>query len=375
MAEAIRFYWQGQDAILPLGEIPEPDRTPLRLRRSVVQRCTPVVAKQLEEGRFVAAAWESGGQIHLVLCHPNLAKGSDDTFLVNTQMLPRLVLRPAGWEQVPAPSRLFLRAFGSEPANVDECAAARRELARWLVANGQPEMSDIVEHYSTFPFAVRSNALEVIQVWRNISVHGQKEQIDRFLSEIDQRFAGVGWSRESDMEAKMNRDEAQINRFHCWSTTPGYTPRVMLCLNRTTERRIRGGTYDIERGATIVDLANIIRYALGEVLEPGAMAAGLKVGYPRLGPISQVGLSTQRVMNDLAKDGDGKWPLPQQAEQLWRTLILTAFREDVALKPEELIAWFVASGWDEQAATELTNRFYADSALIAEYAGIERQPA
>ena len=40
---------------------------------------------------------------------------------------------------------------------------------------------------------------------------------------------------------------------------------------------------------------------------------------------------------------------------------LTAFREDVALKPEELTAWFAASGWDEQAATELTNRFYADS--------------
>ena len=70
--------------------------------------------------------------------------------------------------------------------------SARRELVRWLAANGQPEMSDIVKHYSTFPFAVRSDALEVINIWRNISVNGQKEQIDRFLSEIDQRFAGVG---------------------------------------------------------------------------------------------------------------------------------------------------------------------------------------
>ena len=70
-----------------------------------------------------------------------------------------------------------------------------------------------------------------------ISVNGQKEQIDRFLSEIDQRFAEVGWSRESVFEAKMNRDEHQINRFHCWSTAPDNMPRVMLCLNRTTERR------------------------------------------------------------------------------------------------------------------------------------------
>ena len=85
MTEAIRFYWRGRDASIPLGEIPEQDRTPLRIRRSVVQKCTPSVVKQLEEGRFVAAAWEAGGQIHLILCHPNLAKGSADTFVVNTQ--------------------------------------------------------------------------------------------------------------------------------------------------------------------------------------------------------------------------------------------------------------------------------------------------
>jgi len=40
-----------------------------------------------------------------------------------------------------------------------------------------------------------------------------------------------------------------------------------------------------------------------------------------------------------------------------------------------LTAWFAASGWDEQTATELTNRFYADVALISEYEEVERQPA
>ncbi len=66
MTEAIRFYWRGRDESIPLGEIPEQDRTPLRIRRSVVQKYTPSVVKQLEEGRFVAAAWEAGGQIHLL---------------------------------------------------------------------------------------------------------------------------------------------------------------------------------------------------------------------------------------------------------------------------------------------------------------------
>ena len=377
MTEAIRFYWRGRDASIPLGEIPEQDRTPLRIRRSVVQKYTPSVVKQLEEGRFVAAAWEAGGQIHLILCHPNLAKGSADTFVVNTQMLPQLVLRLTGWDQSPEASQLFLRAFGSEAANVDECVAARCELVGWLAANGQPEMSKIVKHYSTFPFGVRSDALEVINIWRNISVKGQKEQIDRFLREIDQRFAGAGWSRNSVIEAEMNRDEHQINinRFHCWSTNPDNMPRVMLCLNRATERRVRGGTYNIEEGATLADLASVIQHILREVLEPGATAVGLKVAYPRLGPISRVGPKTQAAMTALVEAGDGQWPLPQQVEQRWRIFVLTAFREVVALKPEELTAWFAASGWDEQAATELTNRFYADVALISEYEEVERQPA
>jgi hypothetical protein len=80
-------------------------------------------------------------------------------------------------------------------------------------------------------------------------------------------------------------------------------------------------------------------------------------------------------MTALVDTGDGQWPLPQQAEQRWRIFVLTAFREDVALKPEELTAWFAASGWDKQAATELTNRFYADVAQISEYEEAERQPA
>lgn len=375
MTEAIRFYWRGRDASIPLGEIPEQDRTPLRIRRSVVQKYTPSVVKQLEEGRFVAAAWEAGGQIHLILCHPNLAKGSAETFVVNTQVLPQVVLRLTGWDQAPEASQLFLRAFGSEAANVDECVAARCELVGWLAANGQPEMSKIVKHYSTFPFGVRSDALEVINIWRNISVKGQKEQIDRFLSEIDQRFAGAGWSRNSVIETEMSRDEHQINRFHCWSTNPDNMPRVMLCLNRATERRVRGGTYNIEEGATLADLASVIQHILREVLEPGATAVGLKVAYARLGPISRVGPKTQAAMTALVEAGDGQWPLPQQVEQRWRIFVLTAFREDVALKPEELTAWFAASGWDEQTATELTNRFYADVALISEYEEVERQPA
>jgi hypothetical protein len=375
MTEAIRFYWRGRDASIPLEGVPEQDRTPLRIRRSVLQKYAPSVVKQLEEGRFVAAAWEADGQIHLILCDPYLTKGFADNFVVNTQMLPQVVLKVTGWDQAPEASQRLLRAFSSEEASVDECVAARRELVGWLAAKGQPEMSKIVKHYSTFPFGVRSDALEVINVWRSISVKGQKEQIDRFVSEIGQRFAGAGWSRDSVREADMNGDQHQINRVHCWSTNPDNLPRVMLCLNRATERRVRGGTYDIEKDATLADLASVIQHILREVLEPGATAAGLKVEYPRLGPISRLGPKTQAAMNDLVEVGDAQWPLPPEVEQRWQNFVLTAVGEAVAFKPEELTTWFAASGWDERAATELTNRFYADIALISKYEEIERQPA
>ena len=78
MTEAVRFYWGTGAASLPLDAIPEEDRNPLRVRRSVVEAHAPSVIGQLEAGRFVAAAWSSSGELCMILCHPNLAKGEVD---------------------------------------------------------------------------------------------------------------------------------------------------------------------------------------------------------------------------------------------------------------------------------------------------------
>jgi hypothetical protein len=375
MTDAVRFYWRERDVSIPLGAIPEQDRRPLRVRRSSVQSYTPDVVQQLEVGRFVAAVWESDGQIYLILCHPSLAKGSADPTLVNTTALPHLVLRLSGWDEAPEMTRLFLRAFGSEAADVDECAAARRDLAGWLTAHGQPETAKLVRHYSAFPFGVRSDILDVINVWRNLLIKGQKEQVDRLLNELEQRFSALGWSRDVSIEAQMNRPEHQVNRYYCWRSNPDDPPQVLLCLNRATDRRIRGGTYDIDPGARLADLASSIQRVLMEVIEPATNAVGAEVCYPLLGPISRVGLKTETAMAAFARSGDGQWPVPEHVAPLWRAFVLTAFREDVALKPQELTAWFVSSGWDEPAAGELARRFYGDIALLAEHEEAERQPA
>jgi hypothetical protein len=377
MADAVRFYWRGREAAIPLAEIPEQDRIPLRLRRDVVQASAPEVITQLEASQYVAAAWESGGSIFIILCHPDLAKGPDDTLLVDSMALPRVIPKLDAWDDVPETAKVFLTAFGSEAAGVEECVSARRDLAKWLSEHGQSETAAAVKHFSAFPFGARSGPLEVINTWRHVLVNGQNEEIDKFLEQIEQRFKALGWARDSDFELQMNRDEYQRNRFYCWANVPDKGPRVLLCLNRATERRIRGSTYDIDERGAVADLASAIQHALMDVLEPAAAALGLEISYPHLGPISRVGNRTAAAMTALAEASEeqSQWPLSDKFERRWRTFVLTAFRDDAALHPEELTGWFIASGWDELAAAELTRRFYAEAALLGDYEEAERQPA
>ena len=65
--------------------------------------------------------------------------------------------------------------------------------------------------------------------------------------------------------------------------------------------------------------------------------------------------------------GDGRWPLPEDAEVAWRHFVVSAFRDDTAFHPDELKGWFLQGGWDDQAASELTKRFYAEAALLGEF--------
>lgn len=227
---------------------------------------------------------------------------------------------------------------------------------------------------TAFPFSGRSEALEVINIWRRVLVKGQEGQIEKFLIDVKQRFETLGWLRDSNFEARLNRDDYQRNRFYCWITSPDNGPRVQLCVNRATARRVRGGTYNLldERGG-VADLASAIQHALGEVLVPAASALGLEVSYPRLGPISRDGPRTAAAMTAFAEAADGQWPLAETLETLWRSFVVTAVREDVALKPEELTEWFIASGWDESASAELTRRFYAEAALLGEFEEAGRQ--
>jgi hypothetical protein len=376
MTESIRAYWRGREAALPLDALSPEHRSPLRVLRSVLGRHVPDALHHLEQGNFFALAWPEGDRIRMILCHPNLAKGNHDRFCLDTRELPRVVLTLPDWNAAPGAAWLFLRAFGAEAVSPDDCAAARRALVEWLRTHAQPEMAQIVQRYSSFPLGVRSDALEVIDIWRHILIKGQKEQIDQVIAQIGQRFEALGWRREAEFERHSNRSPDQIGTVHCWSGSAGNGPEVLLSLARTTAPSLRGGTYNLlEKRASIADLANAMQFAMAEVLEPSAQALGLAVSYPRLGPISKVRPATVAAMTAFAEAADGRSPLPDEVQPLWRIFTRTAYQDAVAISPDELTAWFIANGWEDGAASELTERFYTEVASLAECEEAGRQVA
>jgi hypothetical protein len=377
MADAFRFYWRERETGISMAEIPECDRNPLRVRRGVVLAAAPDVLRQLEAGHFVAAAWESGGSILLTLCHPYLATVPDQSVLVDDAALPRVALKLAAWDDVPEASKLLLAALGTEGSSTEHRAAARRRLAKWLSEIDQPEPAAALQRLFAFSYGGRTDTLDVIDAWRHLLINGEKTALDTVTDELESRLNSLGWARDSVLEGDLNRPELQRNRFCCWASSSDNGPRVLVCLNRATERRVRGGTYGIDQSASLADLASAIQYVLIELLEPAASAVGLKVAYPHLGSISRVGNRTAAAMTALAESADGRWPWSRsdQLERVWRTFVVTALREDAALHPEELTAWFIASGWEGPAAAELTQKFYDEAEFLAEYEEAGRQPA
>ena len=66
-----------------------------------------------------------------------------------------------------------------------------------------------------------------------------------------------------------------------------------------------------------------------------------------------------------ADTADGKWPLTDQAQELWDELVSSCLAEQVAIDRDELEQWLADSGWEREAATAIADRFFADSEWLA----------
>ncbi len=215
-----------------------------------------------------------------------------------------------------------------------------------------------------------TQAVEVIASWRRILIEGKAEQITSMLADIEVRLKTKGFERDPEAEKGMNWHHHQRNKVLCFVGGPLAGPRLLLCLNRVSDRRVRGGTYSLKSSANSGpnEVAAVVDDVIRNVIVPSANLHLLKVTRPRLGPISVVQPKTMAALIafcDVATGGG--LPLADPSESAWRRFLITASQEDVAFDKEELMDWFVSNGWTSEDAGSLVERFVRESTLLAEY--------
>jgi hypothetical protein len=126
-------------------------------------------------------------------------------------------------------------------------------------------------------------AADLIASWRRILIEGKAEQITSMLEDLETRLKSKGFERDGEAEKNMNWHPCQRNRVLCFVGGPEGGPRLLLCLNRVTERRVRGGTYsliDASPDAGPVEVAAVVDDVIRNVIVPSANSFGLKVTPP-----------------------------------------------------------------------------------------------
>ncbi len=84
-------------------------------------------------------------------------------------------------------------------------------------------------------------AVDLIASWRKILIEGKAEQIASLLEDLEERLKSKGFERDAEAEKNMNWHPYATNRVLCFVGGPEGCPRLLLCLNRVSERRVRGG--------------------------------------------------------------------------------------------------------------------------------------
>ena len=213
-------------------------------------------------------------------------------------------------------------------------------------------------------------ANESIESWRRILITGKPEQISEMLADVEARFEKKGFARDPAAEKTLTWHAHQSNTVSCFVGGPQGGPRLMLCLNRVSERRVRGGTYSIFGGFPgpgTLEVAAVIDDVVENVVIPSANHFGLKVVKPRLGPNSLVPPRTRAALLAFTDMAMGEFPLSPTAEKAWRKFLIVTFQEEVAFDIDELTDWFVTNGWTSEASRSLTDRFFSDATLLSEF--------
>jgi hypothetical protein len=199
--------------------------------------------------------------------------------------------------------------------------------------------------------------------WRTSLYRGEPAAVVRFLDTIDATLP-AGWIRDGDYEQTRLRRDSIL----CYMLDRPGDAAVRLCLQRVTPTRVRGGPVEVLRHPQSGDAGRIGRlvaeFADSCVL-PAARAASLGCTRPGFGPRSAVSPAAEMLFAGLAETAEGEWPLPDRAQALWDELVSFCLAEQVAVDRAELGRWLVDNGWENEAATALADRFFADSDWLA----------
>jgi hypothetical protein len=199
--------------------------------------------------------------------------------------------------------------------------------------------------------------------WRSSLYRGDPMVVDRFLDGIDATLS-PGWVRDREYE----RTRSRPDRIRCYMFDRAGDAALRVWLQWVTATRVRGGPVQVLRHPPSGDAARIGRlvaeFVDGCVL-PAANAAGVRCTRPAFGPRSAVTPAAEMLFTRFADAVDGTWPFGEPAEELWDRLISGCLAEQVAIDRVELGRWLADSGWEQDAATALADRFFADSEWLA----------
>jgi hypothetical protein len=199
--------------------------------------------------------------------------------------------------------------------------------------------------------------------WHTSLYRGDPAVIDRFLDAIDETLP-PGWVRDREYE----RTHLRPDRIRSYRFDREGDAAVRVWFQRVIATRVRGGPVEVLHHPPAGDAGRIGRlvaeFADGCV-RPAVSAAGARSTRPAFGPRSAVTPTAEMLFTRFADTADGEWPLTDRVQGLWDEVVSGCLAEQVAIDPAELARWLADSGWEQEAATALVDRFFADSQWLA----------
>ncbi len=199
--------------------------------------------------------------------------------------------------------------------------------------------------------------------WRTSLYRGESAIVDLFLDGVDAALP-PGWVRDGEYE----RARSRRDRTRCYTFDRAAEAAVRLWLQRATPTRSRGGPVEVLRhppSGEVGQIGRLVAEFADRCVLPAARAAGAVRTRPAFGPRSAVSHAAEMLFTRFADTADGEWPLADRAQGLWDELVAGCLAEQVAIDRTELVRWLQDNGWEQEAAPELADRFFADSAWLA----------